>query len=81
MRRPILFLIVMLLLTSLSCKTLTPDGTTVIQPTSDLQAATVEVPTSQVDDSNPSPSPSLPRTAARPPPSPRLPRRRYWKRM
>jgi hypothetical protein len=65
----------MLLLTSLSCKTLIADGTTVIQPTSDLQAATVEVPTPQVEDTNPPPTQPAPTTdsgsnATQPAPAP-----------
>ena len=69
MRRPILLLIVILLLASLSCKTLIPDSTPVIQTADPLQEATVEVytpqvevPTSQVGDTNPAPTRPAPTT-------------------
>lgn len=61
MRRPILVLIAILLLTSLSCKTLIPDNSPVVQITEFPQEATVEVrPTEASDDSNASATQSAP---------------------
>lgn len=50
MRRPILFFIVIFVLTSLSCQTLIPDNAGPTQITPDLQVATVAVPSPDVDE-------------------------------
>lgn len=72
MRRPILFLIVILVISSLSCKTLLPDNTTG-QPTPILQDATVEVeipPSEEADPTATSDGEQGDSTATQPAPDP-----------